>query len=118
MSHLLLISDQHVVHESNMDIIFPQVPGLDTFSGVYSVEAALKEETVPTLILLEFRLKAEKFGPEYIPMLREKFPNAKIVGYSMDPSSWTMFQEFGADGFIYKAWEFANLVREIGSFLS
>lgn len=117
MFRVILISDQKVVHDALRQIILPLVPFVSSCACYFSIDEAISTEKSPQLILLEYCLHAEKYGHEYIPELRAKFPHARIVGYSVDDGSRRLFLEIGADGFISKFDTARGIASEISSIL-
>lgn len=117
MSNVMLISDNWVCVETHEKFIFSEIPKVTSYQCFPSVGEAVKTEIDPDLILIDYRLGFGKYGPNYIPELRRRFPNAKIVGYSVDDSSWSDFMDAEADGFISKILRNEQLYEKIGAFL-
>jgi DNA-binding NarL/FixJ family response regulator len=116
--HVLLIDDEIKIRKYVRNTIFPLVENISSFSMVESVEEALKEQITPELILLDHRLGYKVYGTSFIGTLRERFPDALIVGFSMNAENRSAFLAAGADGFVHKAMVNTIVAREVEEFLN
>ena len=83
---------------------FFEIRGFDVIHALNGDEALAKLSADPDLILLDVKMRTEEEGLEYLPQIRKKSPNAKILMVTGvdDKEVIRASKDMGADDYITK----------------
>jgi DNA-binding response OmpR family regulator len=112
---VLLVEDDEIVSEI-ISLVFSEL-GLKVVP-VHSLKAALEvaeKETSFGVIIVDYTLP-DGFSTEILPLLKEKLPQARVIGISSFEVSSKFFAS-GADMFIKKPFEIVPLARKVKEML-
>ncbi|MBI3577432.1 response regulator transcription factor [Candidatus Gottesmanbacteria bacterium] len=112
---IMVIDDSFIVLDAMTRFLPIYLPGVQILTH-NNCESALTGPSVKVdLIILDNDMPGNMDGPVCLPLLRAKFPSAKIVGQSVDADAEIAFKKAGADGFFPKSGSLKELVKFINN---